>query len=339
MAILSGPPSPRKAPSLTGKVYVTTWRGQVILKKWPRKRTRPIPPAQALNAEFFRQAGKLVPRLSANQQMVAREAVKGTPLYYRDVLTMAMMGTLYALRFDDGRVLHSVATREGVSQTIDALGQDAQSVLVRSDSLWVPVRATDVGQVLQSISQPPYFKFDDIPGPNNSGVKKLATTSVGTASEIKIQSLSLPTTGIIQIRLSNVRVQSANGSLWMRVEQGGSWTAANYKWNRVLQTSNGAWFRVFNNSSGVYDLTFFGSADGISNASTANAGGIITIGGLSTSHYIPIHSDFTYQSQNGDLARCLNGGGLANSGAITGIQVLSSAGNLTNAEMTIVHLE
>lgn len=339
MAILSGPPSPRKAPSLTGKVYVSTYRGQVVLRKWPSRRARPLNQKTQEQAEWFRQAGILANYLTAEQQIAAREAAKGTPVYPRDLLVMMMRGTLVAIKQEDGRILYSVATRQAVSESLDALSQDPRTVLVRNGDLWVPVTSDQDNQVLLSQSTSPFFRFDAVPGPNNAGSSVIATTSVGFASQIAIQGLTLPVTGQLEIRLSDVRVQSGSGSLWIQVEQAAAWTNFGYYWNLVVHSSNNAWYRIGLQNQPVFDLARIGAFEGVSNAANATLGGVLRMTSLSTSHYPPFQSTFSYHGQNGQGVYCFNGGNLQNTGAITGFRVVSSAGNLLNARMTILHLE
>lgn len=339
MAKLTGPPSPQKAPSLSGKVYVSTYRGQVVLRKWPTRETRPLNPRKAAQAEWFRQAGVLAKYLAPEQQIAAREAVQGTPLYYRDVLVMVMRGTLFGYVDEDGRKIYSVATRAGVSESLDALSQDPRTILVRSNGLWVPVTAPGDNLVPISQQDPPFVRWDVIPGPNQSGSKILATASVVTQFELKIQNLTLPTTGMIEIRVSDLQPQVASGSIWLQIEQGGGWTATAYYWEKVIQSSNNAWFRTSNANFSVFDITGFGAADGPSNAATANGGGKIIIGGLNTGRHVPIYSDIAYTAQNGHMIRCLSGGGCQNVGAITGFRVRASGGNNISGKMSVIHLE
>lgn len=98
----------------------------------------------------FREANILSKYLAAEQQIAAREAVKGTVLMPRDIMVMSLYGRLFQFKFPDGRKVSSMAARADVSDSIDVLAQTPGDLLVRGPQFWEPISAGAPGDVLTS---------------------------------------------------------------------------------------------------------------------------------------------------------------------------------------------
>lgn len=82
---------------------VDTYRGQVRLRAWPRKRGTPKSAAVRRQNAWFKDANQLAKVLEPTQMNLAIAMTKGTGLYPRDLLLKQMSGGMYALITDDGQ--------------------------------------------------------------------------------------------------------------------------------------------------------------------------------------------------------------------------------------------
>lgn len=98
-------PKKQRFPSFVGQIIVDTYRGQLRVRKWPRKRGRPKSAAVRAGNEWFKKVVKLMKIAAPSQQAVAIDAAKGTGLYPRDLLMNAMSGGMFDIVLPDGRVL------------------------------------------------------------------------------------------------------------------------------------------------------------------------------------------------------------------------------------------
>ncbi len=148
MGVLKGPLRRARTPSHRGSYYVREWRGQLVVSRWPRRRSRPLPQKTRDQIEWFRQANLLAKYVIAEQQVLAREITAGTPLLPRDLLIAAMAGRLYSATLDDGRTIYSMAAANDVSQNLDIIAQAPGDILVRGPTAWTRVPAAEAGRIL-----------------------------------------------------------------------------------------------------------------------------------------------------------------------------------------------
>ena len=95
-------PQSLRFPSLKGKLIVSTFRGQMYVRAWPRKRG-PSKSAQVRRqVEWFKDANALAKKLEPTQQALAIAMTKGTGLYPRDLLLRQMSDGMYDLIDEDG---------------------------------------------------------------------------------------------------------------------------------------------------------------------------------------------------------------------------------------------
>ena len=95
-------PKQQRFPALTGKLVAQTFRGQIHIQKWPRKRGPSKLAKQRRQVKWFTDANALAKRLWPDQIKLAMIMTKGTGLYPRDLLLRQMSGGIYDLFTGDG---------------------------------------------------------------------------------------------------------------------------------------------------------------------------------------------------------------------------------------------
>jgi hypothetical protein len=81
------------------------------------------------------------------------EAVAGTPLYPRDILTSMMANTFCKFQLPDGRILYPVTTRNQVSEALDAITQNEGYVLIRGPEFWEAIELSDSEQAAAMVAR------------------------------------------------------------------------------------------------------------------------------------------------------------------------------------------
>lgn len=146
-----------RQPSFRGLLQVYVRDGQIVTARWPKKRGKSKSLKVRDAQEWFRQAQWATKYWPAQMQHQCAEAVKGTPLMPRDLMTMIMAGRAWWWVDEQGRKVYSVAALKDVSDSLDIISQVPGSMLYRSPTLWAVIPAGAPGQVLTS--QGP----DDVP--------------------------------------------------------------------------------------------------------------------------------------------------------------------------------
>ena len=126
--------------------------GKERARAWPGPRSRSAREKVKEQNEWFRQAQWACKYWPADFTMQIREAVAGTPLLYRDLMTMIMANRAWAIELDDGRTIYPMPARQDVSLSLDVLGQTPGDVLTRGDTWWAPAADPEPGFVLSYVS-------------------------------------------------------------------------------------------------------------------------------------------------------------------------------------------
>lgn len=126
---------PRK-PSFRGHAYAYVSGGEVRVAAWPTHRRKGHRSELSDTEEWFRQAQWASKYWPAQMQVQCAEAVKGTPLMPRDIMTMIMAGRAFMWVSEDGWKVYSVAARNDVSESLDVLSQYPGSILYRGTTVW-----------------------------------------------------------------------------------------------------------------------------------------------------------------------------------------------------------
>ncbi len=142
MAILKSIPRLRKLPSFRNVMMVDVVKGQLRVRKWPKKRGKAKSALQQYWIDWFTQANLLAKYADAASHSRAIEITRKSGLYPRDVLLAAMRGRLYQWNSPDGWRWFPVAAIDDISESLDVLAQTIGSVLVRATDRW---RAPPVG--------------------------------------------------------------------------------------------------------------------------------------------------------------------------------------------------
>jgi hypothetical protein len=148
MVKLTGLPPKMRAPALRRAAYVRDQRGILILAKWPTGKKTKISQRQQERIDWFIEAQFAAKNTVASQQRIAREAVAGTPLLPRDILTAAFAGRLFAYAVEAHGIMYSVAMANDVSQNLDIIGQVPGDILWRDTDRWNRLPKGSAGQVL-----------------------------------------------------------------------------------------------------------------------------------------------------------------------------------------------
>lgn len=122
--------------------------GEERARAWPKKRSRKKHPHTVEQNEWFRQAQWATKYMSAEMYWQFAQAVKGTPLLPRDILTMMMAGRLAAFTLPSGRTLWSEQVANDVSQALDVISDQPGSMLVRGPNGWMAISPGLAGQLL-----------------------------------------------------------------------------------------------------------------------------------------------------------------------------------------------
>ncbi len=105
-------------------------------RAWPAKRKARLPDITKEQNELFRQYQWATKYFAPQIYIGWAEAVKGTPLLPRDIMTMLMSGRLCSLGMVDGRILYPMAAVQDISQSLDIITQVPGMVLRRGPVLW-----------------------------------------------------------------------------------------------------------------------------------------------------------------------------------------------------------
>lgn len=137
-----------RRPSFKDRFYIREWRGKQIVQAKPRRGRKELSERQQIAVDKFKQAAILAKTCAPSQQITADALTKNTQFFARDLIYMAMYGTLAAIQLDDGRKLFSVAANQNVSDLIDALAQRVGEMLFRNVDGWEPIPVGEPDDVL-----------------------------------------------------------------------------------------------------------------------------------------------------------------------------------------------
>ena len=126
----------KRRPSLTGVVMMDVSSGKERVRVWPKSRGRTLSDKTKNQMEWFRQAQWATKYWPAICQWQYAQAVSGTPLLPRDLMTMNMAGRMNTIAFNNGKVIWPVVARQDVSASLDILGNQQGYMLIRGASFW-----------------------------------------------------------------------------------------------------------------------------------------------------------------------------------------------------------
>lgn len=149
----------RKGPAFTKRIQQDVVRGVPRVRAWPPKKPVARSAKWTEQIEWFRQANWATKFWPAEYHWTIREATKGSPFYPRDIMLMLMSGRFAYISFTDGTTVYPMAARQDISQSLDVLSNQPNSVLVRGPEWWTAAQAPLANMVLQSgpVGGPPFW--------------------------------------------------------------------------------------------------------------------------------------------------------------------------------------
>lgn len=130
---------PRR-PAMTGGAMFDVTQGTERVRVWPRKRGKPKSAATREQNEWFRQMQWATKYMPAPIIEHARRAVAGTPLLYRDILTMIHGNRAFIIITPDGKMIPPMEALNDVSASLDVIGSEVGDQLVRKPEGWRAVK-------------------------------------------------------------------------------------------------------------------------------------------------------------------------------------------------------
>lgn len=126
------------------------------LRAWPSKRKKRRSSAERAREERFRGAQDATKFMAPEMYASAVEAVKGTPLLPRDILTSMLYGRLCIFVTNDGRTLYPMSNAIGTSEALDTLTQTPGQSIIRGPNGWIEytpaTEGANVWQVLADVT-------------------------------------------------------------------------------------------------------------------------------------------------------------------------------------------
>jgi hypothetical protein len=115
---------------------IDTVKGQSRARKWPRKRAARRTSEQLEAEQQFRAAQAAAKYMDPKMVRSIQDAVQGTALYPRDIITSMLYGRFISFLLPNGIKLMTTQSRNQVSESLDALSQIPGSTLVRGADFW-----------------------------------------------------------------------------------------------------------------------------------------------------------------------------------------------------------
>lgn len=133
------------------------------MQKWPRPRGRPKNPTTRDQNQLFKERNTLAKYAPGEDQWMAIEIARNSPLYPRDLLMSAMAGRLIETVVVDGQRYTAVAVRDDISADLDLIGGTVPgTLLMRGPDIWQGLVPGAVSEV--PTSQGPALELQYQPG-------------------------------------------------------------------------------------------------------------------------------------------------------------------------------
>lgn len=243
MATVKSIPRLRKLPSFRGQMMIDVFRGNLRIRKWPRKRGTPKSASQLFWIDWFRQANLLAKYADAASHARAIEITAKSGLYPRDVLLAAMRGRLYQWNSPDGWKWYPVAAIEDISESLDVLAQTVGSVLVRATDRWRAVVGGVIGDVLtnQGPGAPPAW----VAGGGGGGITQQVVTGtpISPDNTVSFYDINIELYSLVNIIIADLGFASADRPVLRFSTDGGvsfKATMGDY-WYGLVYPSGDSW--------------------------------------------------------------------------------------------------
>lgn len=132
--------------------------GGTVFQKHPRKQQRPRTTGEATNRDLLYWSTQVVPLMSAEQQILAREISDISQLAVRDWLFITLFDRAFIIVRPNGTRLYSMASVQDTSNLLDSIWQLDGGLLVRKAGWWTGLAPGTPGQFLgiNAQGQPEY---------------------------------------------------------------------------------------------------------------------------------------------------------------------------------------
>lgn len=339
MAKIIGVMLPRKAPSLKGNIVISSWRGIPYIAKWPKKRSRPLPEITQEQNDWFRQANILTKYIEPRFQEVANQAVKGTPLYPRDVEVALMRGTLFGINFGKNQRMFSVANQQAVSESLDVLGQTPGGLLYRNEDRWDLLGPETAGKVLQT-NGPSAAPSWVTPGGGSGGLfEKIAELTAPTSNAFDFQGLDLTPYREIQIKFTDLEPNVTDAFFKFKVYRAGVLSSFWYTWSYTAYSSQ----NVINSTRSTFDtkveLNGSGFNWGVSTPVNQGFSGTLTMANPSTTDNRLVYWIGTHQTPSGWINSYRGAGWITNTLVIDGFRIDEPTNGIVAGQVTIIGIK
>jgi len=339
MAKLFGLVLPRKAPSLKGNLVVSSWRGIPYIAKWPKRRSRPLPESTQERNEWFRQANILTKYIDPELQITAMNAVKGTPLYPRDVQIQLMRGTLIGLNLGSEGKLFSLAVKQGVSDSLDVISQTQGGILYRAADIWDVLDPSDDGKVLTTHGPDSDPTWEAGGGGGGGLWEEIAEITAPVAGVLQLTGLTLTDYKVIKIFFSNIKPTVAEGYFDLTAFEGSLEITSGYKWATWLYNTSGFDRKVRDTSDPFLRLTTTGVNWGNGIAPQEGFNAQFTLMTPATASDRLCFWEGVTQHPTTNISTIRGAGRIANSAALVGFKLANNVNAIDSGEMKIIGMK
>lgn len=169
------------------QIYQNPQSGQLVVTKWPRKRSASSIAKVQKSIDLFRQYATQTKLIIPSQYNDCKAVAEGTGFMWRDIFEMLQCGRLLVIVTTDGHVYRSYRDmmRE-IQADLDTITNVTGAVLIRTLDGWRGVVGTKAGQVLTCYDpvQPPDFL--DLGG-NGGGSNAEQVWATPTVADLPVQ--------------------------------------------------------------------------------------------------------------------------------------------------------
>lgn len=224
----------RRGLSLSGVLIVDTYRGNVRVRRWPKKRGKAKTIAEQQRRDTFRDRLWISKFEAPPLQVAYREDTHRSGIYPRDMSVMMTANKGFHIVNPDGTRQYNMTTLLNVSDILDVAAQLDGQMLIRENGLWRPLPWGTLGQVLKSqgVGNPPLWQAE---GGGGGGLWELvAIKNASDDSEIAFTSADYDPADYLQYQLQfqDVVPVDASKDLYMHFsdDDGASYFSSAYAW-------------------------------------------------------------------------------------------------------------
>lgn len=197
---------PGRGIRVRGSGYSAVRRGTLYFARAPRRLNGSYSPEDLERQAYFAALARSAGYMSPSQQLTARELARRSNFAVRDYLVSILAGRLIHFQRPDGSKVFSVASRNDVSNLLDAIWQLKGGILIRGEDWWQGLTPAPAGHVLTSMGEDQLPAYQPAQGGGASGLSvQMNSSGVYSASNFNCK-------GFTWIPDADVRVHE----IWLR---------------------------------------------------------------------------------------------------------------------------